>query len=148
MARKRKVLIGIIGASAVAAAVIALRGGRGPRVPGYQPPPPPPSRPPQRPGVDEAPRPASEPARPQVSDPDLQGKKPESPGGHEPGPEVTSDAGSVSAVRSGAPASADAQTDLARMSRDQLYAEARVRNVAGRSRMSKEELLRALSTPS
>jgi hypothetical protein len=141
--------MGALGAAALAAAVGAIRNLRAVPLPGSVPPPPP-SRPPERPKLDEAPRPASEPMRPQVSQPESQGTKRESeahaatPTGNGEKPKGTSE-GSAATSPSPRDATVRPGGELASMSREELYAEARRRNLPGRSRMSKEQLIRALS---
>jgi hypothetical protein len=143
--------MGALGAAALAGAVAAIRNMRAVPLPGAVPPPPP-SRPPERPKLDEAPRPASELMRPQVSQPESRGTKRESEA-HAAGhtstangerPEGTSE-GSAAASSSPRDAAVRPGGELASMSREELYAEARRRNLPGRSRMSKEQLIRALS---
>jgi ribonuclease E len=139
MTRFKKLFLGAAGAAAVAAAVTAVRNMRAAPFPGAVPPPPP-SRPPQRPPVDEAPRPASEPARPQVSEQRSPESEPQAPVPPTPivkTPENPAGGSEVPAALS--------ETNYLEMNREQLYAEARRRNLRGRSMMTREQLARALA---
>ncbi len=139
MTRTKKLLLGAAGAAALTAALAAVRNMRAAPFPGAVPPPPP-TRPPQRPTVDEAPRPASEPARPQVSDrgsPESEPQPPEQPTDVAKKPENPTSGSEVS--------DASSETNYLEMSREQLYAEARRRNLRGRSSMTREQLARALA---